>query len=68
MTENVLLTVNEIAQLTGRSRRTIIRWFEDEPGTLVVIDNPERMHKRRYRTLRIPRAIFERVIQAKKLC
>jgi len=63
-----LLTVAEIAQLTGRSARTIIRWFEREPGTIVVLDRPETMHKRRYRTLRIPRAVFQRVIESKKLC
>jgi transposase len=68
MTENVLLSINEIMKMTGRSRRTIIRWFEREPGTIVVIDNPERMHKRRHRTLRIPRTLFQRVMEAKKLC
>lgn len=60
-----MLTVPQIAAMTGRSRRTIIRWFENEPGVFIM-DNPETMHKRRYRTLRIPRAVFERVIQNKK--
>ena len=62
-----MLTVPQIAAMTGRSRRTIIRWFEREPGVFVM-DNPETLHKRRYRTLRIPRAVFERVIQRKKNC
>lgn len=62
-----MLTVPQIAAVTGRSRRTIIRWFEDEPGVLLlsVFDHPEKLHKRRYRTLRIPRAVFERVLQRK---
>ena len=68
MNENTVYTVAEVARMTGRSRCTIIRWFQDEPGTLVMLDHPELMHKRRYRTLRIPRAVFERVIRAKKLC
>jgi hypothetical protein len=59
-----MLTVPQIAVMTGRSRRTIIRWFENEPD-IFIMDNPETMHKRRYRTLRIPRAVFERVIQSK---
>jgi hypothetical protein len=57
-----LLTVNDIVRLTGRSRRTVIRWFENEPGTIVLFDHPEQMHKRRYRVLRVPRGVFEQVM------
>jgi hypothetical protein len=62
-----MLTVPQIAALTGRSRRTIIRWFQDEPGVVLlpVFDHPEELHKRRYRTLRIPKHVFDRVIRAK---
>jgi hypothetical protein len=65
-----MLTVPQIARMTGRSRRTIIRWFEHEPGVVLLdmFNHLERMHKRRYRTLRIPRAVFERVMRAKKIC
>ena len=65
-----MMTVPQIAALTGRSRRTIIRWFEDEPGVVLlsVFDHPETLHKRRYRTLRVPQAVFERVMRAKELC
>jgi hypothetical protein len=64
MTENQLLTVSEIAAMTGRSRRTIIRWFENEPGVVLleIFDHPEKLHKRRYRTMRIPRHVFERIV------
>jgi transcriptional regulator GlxA family with amidase domain len=48
-------TVAEVAQLMGYSRRTIIRLFEREPGVLI--------HRGKRRTLRIPRAVFQRVIR-----
>ena len=55
-------TVAEVCALTGFSRGTITRMFEDEPGVLV-INRPEKMHKQRYRSLRIPRAVYERVVR-----
>jgi predicted DNA-binding transcriptional regulator AlpA len=54
-------TVREIAQMTGLSRQTITRMFEHEKG-VIVLSRPEAMHKRSYRTIRIPRAVYERVI------
>jgi hypothetical protein len=61
------LTVPQIAAMTGRLRRTIFRRFHHEPGVWKFV-RPERKHKRRYRTLRIPRAVYDRVIATKKLC
>lgn len=57
-------TVGEAAAVLGLSPRTIIRLFELEPGVLI-LDRPEdvRNRKRRYRSIRIPRAVLERVIQ-----
>lgn len=55
------LTVNEVAALSGFSRNTIIRMFSNERGVLI-LSRPEKMHKRRYRTMRIPRHVYERVI------
>lgn len=55
------LTVNEAAMLSGFSRDTIIRMFSCAKGVLV-LERPEKMYKRRYRTIRIPRHVFERVI------
>jgi hypothetical protein len=63
-----MLTVPQIAAMTGRSRRTIIRWFENEPGAFVILDRPETLHKRRYRTLRIPRAVVDRVLAQREKC
>ncbi len=29
----------------------------------IVLNRPEKMHKRRYRSIRIPRAVYERVVR-----
>jgi hypothetical protein len=54
-------TVDEVAALTGFSRDTITRIFEKEPGVLI-LNRPTKMNKRRYRSIRIPHAVYERVI------
>jgi AraC-like DNA-binding protein len=59
--ENQAYTVAEVAALTGFSRRTVTRMFERERGVLI-LSRPESMHKRSYRSIRIPRAVYERVI------
>jgi hypothetical protein len=56
------LSVAEVAELTGFSRQTVTKMFEDEPGVLI-IDRPETMNKRSYRSIRIPRTVYERVIR-----
>lgn len=55
------VTVNEVAEMTGLSRNTVMRIFEKEPGVLI-LERPETMNKRGYRLLRIPRPILDRVI------
>jgi transcriptional regulator GlxA family with amidase domain len=50
-------TVAEVAALTGLSRRTVTRMFERERGVLV-LERPERLHKRGYRSIRIPSAVY----------
>jgi len=63
--EKHTLSVAEVAALTGLSRRTVTRLFEGERG-VIILDRPrvETMHKRkrRYRSLRIPRVVYERVV------
>ena len=54
-------TVADIAAMMGLSRSTVTRLFEHESG-VIILERPERMHKRSYRSLRIPRAVYERVI------
>jgi len=53
-------TVPEVAEMMGFSRQTITRMFEKEPG-VIILNRPERMHKRRSRAIRIPRPVYERV-------
>jgi len=54
-------TVAEVAVLMHLNRMTVTRLFEKERG-VIILDSPERMHKRGYRSIRIPRAVYERVI------
>jgi AraC-like DNA-binding protein len=55
-------SINEAATLSGLSRATITRLFESEPGVFV-LERPEQLHKRKHRTIRIPRPVFDRVIR-----
>jgi hypothetical protein len=45
----------------GLSADTVRRLFEREPGVLVIEPPRGRFSRRRYRTLRIPAAVVERV-------
>lgn len=54
-------TVREIATLTGWSVQTVRRLFEREAGVLI-LDRPSSGKKRRYRSMRIPRAVYQRVV------
>jgi hypothetical protein len=58
-------TVTEVAVLMGFSPQTVTRLFEREPGVLV-LNRPEVMHKRRYRSIRVPHAVYERVLRKLK--
>jgi hypothetical protein len=53
-------SVNDVAKMWSLSSDTIRGLFDHEPGVLVFTDSKSR-HKRRYRTLRIPQSILERV-------
>jgi hypothetical protein len=60
-TDKQAYTVADIAELTGLSAGTVTRMFEHERG-VIILERPERMHKRKYRSIRIPRVVYERVI------
>ena len=60
--EKLAYSLDEVAQMTGFSRRTMGRLFEGQPGVLL-LERPTTMSKRRYRSLRIPHAVYERVIR-----
>jgi hypothetical protein len=53
-------TVAQIASMWQLSTDTIQRWFEDEPGVIASGDKNPRGKRKRI-TLRIPRAVMERV-------
>jgi hypothetical protein len=58
MIENTPYSVSEVAALTGFSPQMVTRLFENEPGVLIV----ERQGpKRVYRSIRVPRAVYEQV-------
>lgn len=61
MSEKLAYTLSEVAALTGLSRQTITRLFEEERG-VIILGRPEEKHKRKYRSIRIPRHVYERVI------
>jgi hypothetical protein len=54
-------TPAELGELWGLSADSIRRLFLREPGVLVICDGAKRGSKRRYRTLRIPAPVAERV-------
>lgn len=60
LASEVFFTVDMIAVEWNLDRDTVRKLFEDEPGVLVIQAKPSR-HKRRYRTLRIPPHVKERV-------
>jgi AraC-like DNA-binding protein len=62
MPEKLVYTVAEVAAMMGLSRSTVTRLFEHEPG-VIILRRPERLHKRRYRSIRIPRAVYEGVLR-----
>jgi hypothetical protein len=55
-------SVAQVAEQWGLSTDTVRRLFEHEPGVLVIEPVRGRMsRRRRYRTLRIPAAVVERI-------
>lgn len=54
-------TLAEVAEAWGVSTDTVRRMFEAEAGVLVIEPAPGRYSRRRYRTLRIPASVAERV-------
>ncbi len=55
-------TVKHVAECMGLSRWSVVRLFEDEPG-VIVLNRPAKMNKGRYRSLRIPHAVYVRVLR-----
>ena len=55
----------EVYTVAEVSRQTVTRMFEREKGVLILAR--ESLRKRSYRSIRIPRAVYERVIERLKL-
>jgi AraC-like DNA-binding protein len=59
--EKEAYTVAEVSQKIGLSRQTVTRLFEKERG-VIILERPETLRKRGYRNIRIPHAVYQRVI------
>ena len=66
MQDKEAYTVAEVAAMIGFSRNTVIRMFEGERAVMI-LSHPELIHKRRYRSIRIPRAVYQRVVDRLKV-
>jgi len=56
------LTVPEIAKILRVDRHTVCRLFADEPGVVVIGNRETRRGQRKYRMLRVPTAVLNRVV------
>jgi hypothetical protein len=54
-------TPDALGLRAGMAPNTIRHIFRDEPGVIRII-RPERLNKRKYETMRIPRAVVVRVL------
>ena len=56
-------TINELVLLHNLSRRSVIRLYENEPGVQILQAPKKHQDKlgRRYRTIRVPPQVYERV-------
>ncbi len=55
--------VTEVTALTGLSARVVTKLFENEPGVIVYEAPNPRRKRAGYRTIRIPRHVYERVMR-----
>lgn len=58
---NELLTVKQVAQVLKCSEDSVTRRFADVPG-VVHLGSLEKRNKRKYRIMRIPRAVLEKYL------
>jgi hypothetical protein len=54
-------SVDEVAEILNLSPDFVRRYFENEPGVIMFGDDRPKRGKRRYRTMRIPAFVLERV-------
>ncbi len=56
-------TVADVSKLTGLSARVVTKLFESERGVIVYEAPNPRRKRASYRTIRIPRHVYERVMR-----
>jgi transcriptional regulator GlxA family with amidase domain len=61
--ETTPYSVAEVAALTGLSARTITKLFENERGVIVYAAPNASRKRASYRTIKIPRHVYERVLR-----
>lgn len=61
-----IYSIAEIAKILKVSTDKVVRLFQDEPG-VINLGAPEKLHKRRYRILRIPASVMHRVLQQRRI-
>jgi len=62
-----LRTVAEIAEMLGVSTDTVRHLFADEPGVIDLDRHEPAQGRRRYRLLRIPDSVLDRVVNRKRV-
>lgn len=62
-----LQTVAEVAEMLGVSTDTVRRMFADESGVIDFGRHEATRGKRRYRLLRIPQSVLDRVVNGKRV-
>ena len=66
MQDQEFFTIAEVAKMLKVSPDTVSRLFANEPG-VIDLGAPERLHKRRYRVLRIPVSVLNRFLHKKRV-
>lgn len=56
-------SIAEVSALTGLSVRVVTRLFEEEPGVIIYEQPNKRRRRAGYRTIRVPRTVYERVVR-----
>jgi hypothetical protein len=60
-------TVVEVAEMLNVSKDTVRRLFADEPGVIDLGRRETMVGRRRYRVLRIPTSVLNRVVNGKRV-
>lgn len=63
MDETAPYSIKEAAALTGFSETFITKLFEHERGVIIWQVPRKRKRRKTYRTIKIPRRVFERVLR-----